>query len=210
MTLINTDGMVLIGPGSEWFWTMISGIVVAVTLLGLYFQLRMQRGAAAIEQLDAVRREWTSERLARYQLEVLVALRASVDPALLPSGSSTGVANFWEKVAALAREGHLNMRLLSSMSGTCRTWWAILAPMTGRLRSEGMPGVYRDFEWLATELARRDGQAGEGQLYDEAMIAAMRERLIPIVEDAIRVEEELRAVTVRPMSTATLTPDSAP
>jgi hypothetical protein len=31
--LINTDGLTLIGPGSEWFWTALSGIVVAVTLL---------------------------------------------------------------------------------------------------------------------------------------------------------------------------------
>jgi hypothetical protein len=29
--LINTDGMSFIGPGSEWFWTALSGLVLAVT-----------------------------------------------------------------------------------------------------------------------------------------------------------------------------------
>jgi hypothetical protein len=33
MVLINTDGMAFIGPGSEWFWTAISGIVLAVTFI---------------------------------------------------------------------------------------------------------------------------------------------------------------------------------
>ena len=33
MKLINTDGMAFIGPGSEWFWTAVSGIVLAVTFL---------------------------------------------------------------------------------------------------------------------------------------------------------------------------------
>ena len=31
MTFINTDGMALMGPGSEWFWTAVSGLVLSVT-----------------------------------------------------------------------------------------------------------------------------------------------------------------------------------
>ena len=33
MKLINTDGMAFIGPGSEWFWTAVGGLVATVTLL---------------------------------------------------------------------------------------------------------------------------------------------------------------------------------
>ena len=36
MSLINTNGLVLIGPGSEWFWTALSGLVVAVTFFAIY------------------------------------------------------------------------------------------------------------------------------------------------------------------------------
>ena len=61
MTFINTEGMSFIGPGSEWFWTAISAVVVAVTLLAIFRQVRLQRSAAAIEQLNDIMREWSSE-----------------------------------------------------------------------------------------------------------------------------------------------------
>ena len=34
VTFINTEGMSFIGPGSEWFWTALSGLVLAITFLG--------------------------------------------------------------------------------------------------------------------------------------------------------------------------------
>lgn len=43
MNLVNTDGLVLLGPGSEWLWTAVSGIVLAGTFIALYRQLRLQR-----------------------------------------------------------------------------------------------------------------------------------------------------------------------
>ena len=52
MKFINTDGMAFIGPGSEWFWTALSGIVLAVTFIAIYRQLRLQRSQGAIEQIE--------------------------------------------------------------------------------------------------------------------------------------------------------------
>ena len=43
MTLINTDGMALIGPGSEWFWTALQFTALAVTFYAIYRQLRAQQ-----------------------------------------------------------------------------------------------------------------------------------------------------------------------
>ena len=60
MKLINTDGMAFIGPGSEWFWTALSGIVLAVTFFAIYRQLVLARGASAREQLESLDREWSS------------------------------------------------------------------------------------------------------------------------------------------------------
>ena len=47
MQFINTDGMAFIGPGSEWFWTALTGVVLAVTFLGIYRQVRLQAHASA-------------------------------------------------------------------------------------------------------------------------------------------------------------------
>ena len=42
MTFVNTDGMVLIGPGSEWFWTALQFTALAITFFAIYRQLQAQ------------------------------------------------------------------------------------------------------------------------------------------------------------------------
>ena len=42
MTLINTDGLALIGPGSEWFWTALQFTALAITFVAIYRQLQVQ------------------------------------------------------------------------------------------------------------------------------------------------------------------------
>ena len=54
MNLINLDGITLIGPGSEWFWSAASGIVLAVTFVSLCRQLRLQAAASAVSQIEAL------------------------------------------------------------------------------------------------------------------------------------------------------------
>jgi len=41
--VINTDGLAFIGPGSEWFWTALQFMALAVTFLAIYRQLRAQQ-----------------------------------------------------------------------------------------------------------------------------------------------------------------------
>jgi hypothetical protein len=43
VNLINTDGMVFIGPGSEWFWIALQFIALATTFYAIYRQLRIQQ-----------------------------------------------------------------------------------------------------------------------------------------------------------------------
>lgn len=50
MTLINWSGAIF-GAGSEWFWSMLQFVVVAITLAGIYFQLRQHRAANAFAQV---------------------------------------------------------------------------------------------------------------------------------------------------------------
>jgi len=41
--LINTDGLAFFGPGSEWFWTMLQFVALAITFIAIYRQLRVQQ-----------------------------------------------------------------------------------------------------------------------------------------------------------------------
>ena len=68
MQLINTEGLVLIGPGSEWFWTALSGLVLAGTFIALYRQLRVQANVSATDQLTRFEPNRASERLLRSRL----------------------------------------------------------------------------------------------------------------------------------------------
>jgi hypothetical protein len=65
VTLINNDGMAFIGPGSEWFWTAVSGLILAVTFIAIYRQLRAQASTRAFELLEAYVREGESESFHR-------------------------------------------------------------------------------------------------------------------------------------------------
>ena len=43
MKLINTHGLALIGPGSEWFWTALQFTALAITFVAIYRQLGTQQ-----------------------------------------------------------------------------------------------------------------------------------------------------------------------
>ena len=211
MRLINTDGMSFFGPGSEWFWTMAQFVLVAVTLIGIYYQLRVARSANAFEQLKSILDEWESERMARQTLEIYVALRDGVDLVNIPEGASTSIMNYLETVASLIRAGHIDRKLIYEFMGSrYRWWWVVLAPNIRRARQEAEdPAVGEHFEWLVGVMADMDRKTGVRASYDEAHLPTSLDRRIQNTQDRMRAAEELRAVIVRPMSTATVTP-SAP
>ena len=210
MKLINTEGMAFIGPGSEWFWTAVSGLVLVVTFIAIYRQLSIARSANAFEQMNRIADEWASERMSRNILEILLALREGVNPENVPEGAASYIGDFWENVASLVRARHVDRKLFHEFLGNaCRTWWATLAPFVGRFRSEfGDPRGGEHFEWLAGVMAEMDKKAGVGAIFDDAYLIGSLDRRIQNDQDRIRLSEELRAVMIRPMSPAM--PQAAP
>lgn len=196
--------MAFIGPGSEWFWTALSGFVLAVTFLGIYRQLRIARSANAFEQMNRLSNEWDSERMNRHKLEVLLALRAGVEPANVPSGAASYIRDFWDDMALLIKAGHIDRRLVyESFTAPCRAWWATLAPVTHRLRIEAQdPRLSASHEWLAAEMAEMDASAGMVLIYDEVFVATQLDERIERAQDQVRISEELRAVILRPTPAA--------
>ena len=155
MKLINTDGMAFIGPGSEWFWTALSGVVLAVTFLAIYRQLALARGANAFTQLGTLVDEWQGERLSRKRIGVLLALRGEGDPLDIPDAPASAIANFWEKAGALARAGHIAPSLIAEGFGGAQLWWAILAPWVTKVRiDDANASFWEHFEWLAETMVR--------------------------------------------------------
>ena len=185
--------MTFVGPGSEWFWTALSGLVLVVTLLAIYRQLRIARNAAAYAQLDAFERELDSERMIRNEIDLLVALRDRADPADMPPGAAYVIGGFWQKTAALVRSGHLDPKLLRAGSlDTVQFWWPVMAAFAHRRRAERpQPGFLGDFEWLAGTLANLDRAA-----WAEGDLARGRAEYLGILEDRLRTEERLRSAPI--------------
>lgn len=196
MQIVNTEGMSLIGPGSEWFWTMLQFVIVAVSLGGLYRQLKLQSGANAFEHLDAFERELASERLIRLRLAILVALRDGAAPAELPPAAANSVCLFWEKIGALTRAGHIDPKLLRNGSGpACPTWWAIVGPWVNSHRDEDSdPTIFENFEWLARTMDRLDRAMGVPEIVNEEWLARTLDRRIDANLAQLREEQALRAV----------------
>ena len=155
MTFINTNGMAFIGPGSEWFWSMLQFVVVAVTLVGIYYQLRSSQSANAFTQLGELVDEWQGERLTRKRRAVYLALRDGAAPADIPDAPAEAIANYWEKVGSLVRAGHIAPSLIAEGHAGAESWWGILDPWVQRVRTEGAnPKFYEHFEWLAATMVR--------------------------------------------------------
>jgi hypothetical protein len=199
MTFINTNGMSFIGPGSEWFWTAVSGIVLAVTFLAIYRQLRLQRAAAASDQLDALLREWSSERLARAKLALLQAMQAGVVPERLPARPLSHIGFFWNRIGYLVQMGHMDRRLVYEQLGDqIQWWWAALGPWVRWNRmADRDPTSWHHFELLASSAAAFDAKRGVVRRVDPDGLAAALPSLIEMFSQAVELEEALRAVTVR-------------
>jgi hypothetical protein len=212
VTFINTDGMAFIGPGSEWFWTAISGIVLAVTFIAIYRQLRLQRSQGAIEQIDGFTREWGSERFLSHRLNVLVALQDGTDPAHVPDAAATTLSNYWESIGTLARAGHLDRRLLwDAIGNVCEAWWRYLGPQCLRVRAdEGDSAVYENFEWLVQAMHKMDLRAGSARSFDEVTTAAWIAGRVASTREQLRLEQSLRTVILASPDAVPTVPPATP
>jgi hypothetical protein len=198
MTLINTDGMSFIGPGSEWFWTALTGIVLAITFIALYRQFRLQAHATAVEQVQWFQREGLgSELTQRLWLEVLVALRDRKDPADLPEYAAVATAEFWENFASLARTGHRDPKLYWRIDGrSAQIVWAMFAPWVHKRRAEfGSPDFLADLEWLAGLMTKMDGRKGR-PAFTPASIPRFIDSGIKFGEAKLRVLQAMKTVTL--------------
>jgi hypothetical protein len=205
---INLADLVFVGPGSEWFWSALSGIVLSITVIALYRQFRLQAHETAIDQLTAFEAEWSSERLNRYKIDVLRELRDGKDPASLSWGPTHSVFNFWERIGSLARGGHLDVEALASVNlGVCQQWWGSLRPWVIARRTEIGPTFGESWEWLAaavTKVNDRTGTMGMDSLGD-------LDAFITTLEYRVGIEEAMRSTGVSPAGRATPTgPDGPP
>lgn len=193
MDLISPDGIVLIGPGSEWFWSMLQFVVVVVTLVGIYYQLRLAGSANAFAQLDTLMGEWQSERMARKRLGLLTAVRDGVPLDALPNHAAATIANYWEKVGGLVAARHVSEALIKESFGEeVGFWYGLLTPWAARIQAvDPRERMFAHFEDLATRMGSGGTLGFDRERFDRNL-----DDYIGGHEATIREFEAMRSVIV--------------
>lgn len=163
MEVVNTDHLVLIGSGSEWFWSMISGVVVAVTFILIYRQVRAQSAANALQRIETVHGRWSSTEMVLARLRVALALR---DGTLDPTDDTNidTILNFIDLLRGLHREGYLaDAEVARMFGGPLVAWWRLLGPAIAEVRAaEGEQKIWDGIDDLVAVVRRWEAKHGVG------------------------------------------------
>lgn len=198
--MVNTEGLTLFGAGSEWFWSMLQFVVVAITLAGIYVQVRQARAANAFAQATEMRQEWDGERLERRKLAIYIALRDGGHDADL-SDLAIPIGNFWDLIGGLVRAGHVELAVAGELfGGSAPLWWSLLEPAVRTSQAEFGRGVYEHFEWFAAETERFVGGRGstQGDAFDRQRLIATSPQRIAAIQARLAEMEAMRTVTLAP------------
>lgn len=206
MSIVNLEGLTLIGEGSEWFWVMAQFVIVAITLVGIYAQLKLARNANAFEQANRLTEEWHGERLTRRRVAVYTRL-AEQGPDADISSAAVAIGNFWENVGSLVRAGHVEMSVVyEGLSAAGRAWWVLLEAQIRRIRAEQDPAVFEHFEWMVGEFVRLDRENGvPGAAWTRDAVLARIPNLMERERVAIAEFEAMRTVTLAAPAPAPVT-----
>lgn len=190
MKLINLDGMAIVGPGSEWFWTMLQFVALAITFYAIYRQLRAQRSASVFEQMAAWHREFDEVRFARLKLVLLLELEGRDVADGLPR-SADAIAGWFERLGYLVAHGHLRAAdVWNDLRWSIGWWWSVMGPFIERSRAiEEFPLLYEWFERLEADMRRLDrAKTGKVLLFPETLSQA-----IDRITATLRQEQEAAA-----------------
>lgn len=211
MKLINTEGMVFIGQGSEWLWTAVSGVVLAVTFLAIYRQLRLQAGAGAIERMQTLQGIWDSERMIRARLDVAIWRKhAGGSPPSFEVQAALGwLCGFFEDLADLQEQRYVSLaEVLSTWGQSVVAYWTVLQPVIQQERAKA-GDAYPAFERLAQQVVQVARRRGLDYGLPETEIAAFLDGQIGRNTARLRILRDVSAGIIPTEPAAPPAPDPA-
>ncbi len=189
MKLINTDGMAFIGPGSELFWTAVSGIVLAVTFLAIYRQLRVQGSANAVHRMESLQGTWESEQMIHTRLLVVLWCKhaGGTSPGPEAQASLGGLGDFFENLSDLEEDGYISWKEVENSWGwALAIFWTLLAPAILE-RRHNMTGLYVGFERLAKRATAAAAKRGDDWSLEQADIPDVLDGIIGRSQARLRI-----------------------
>ena len=177
MNLINTSGLAIIGPGSEWFWSMAQFFAVVVTLLGIYRQLKAQGAANGLQRVQFLTDQWLSDKMTHARLAIALHLKfGEPGPGMDPVMDE--VANFWETIAQLRDDGYIRLNDVDNFGRSAQMWWALMRPAIEAERVLQRAPIYNRWERLAELMRESDAKAGVPFQLDEETLPGILDEVI--------------------------------
>lgn len=179
--MIRLEDIVLIGPGSEWFWVMAQFLALAGTGAAILRQLRVERSATLYEHMTQWDHEFQGPEMTRAKLALLLAIQGrSVDEGIPRDADE--IPDFFERIGYLVSRGHVDPDDFWNDGAwqVVEFYWNLLEAHIGHDRSSsGNTDLYQWFEWLEREMRRLDRRHGHSRarLDREAMNAEIAARI---------------------------------
>jgi hypothetical protein len=168
MNLVTWEGSAIFGTGSEWFWSMAQFVLVAVTLIGIYYQLRAQRAASLWDLTAELAQDFSEAEGGVSALAALIDLEGRPVDSGLPL-SCAATSNYFERLGYLVGHGHLrSVDVWHNFRSVVGMFWALMAPYARRQREiDGSQLLLEWFEKLELEMQRLDRKiVGRVQEFD--------------------------------------------
>lgn len=133
MPLVNLQDLVIVGPGSEWFWVMAELLVLVLTGIAIFRQLRAQRSASLYQQLTEMNREFAEPWMVRNKLALMLEIQDRDLEAGFPYGSDE-IADFFQRVGYLVSRKHLGADdVWNDSRSIIAFYWSVLGPTSSTI-----------------------------------------------------------------------------
>lgn len=130
----------LFGSESQWFWTMVQAVVVGITLMLIYGQVRIQRHANALVALQKLDERWGSSKMTTCRRKVCESIKAGK---LDISHNEEAVLNFFEEMGLHLSKGIFEIDMVWELhSYYIENYWPLLSKKVEEFRKQD-----RDQSW---------------------------------------------------------------
>ena len=188
MRLVDTDGLTLIGPGSEWLWIALQFLALSITGLAIFRQVRAQAWSNSLTIGVRFADEFRID-LTRYKLASLMDV-ARFSGTMTPAIEKIG--GWFDATASAIDNGYIPARMGWQEWGEAgQMYWAAFGPALAE-RRKTEPGLWKAWERWLEDVVRRDRRAGTLKDVSAAHLARWIPETIAYYIESLRVEDEAK------------------
>ncbi len=119
-----STGLFIFGQGSEWFWIMVQSIVVVVTLLFIYRQVRLSRYGNMLDTMLKFRTFWRSDTMMK---DRKITCQNYQNQSTSIGKAEGEVLGFFEEIGLLVRKGVISVEFVwECYSYYIERYWAMM------------------------------------------------------------------------------------